>query len=613
MKMSGVFFYLAAQGDAIFILNHLNPIAHLPACLVGSNVYPASRRRQTDTSPAPNGMGIRSWCIGFSRFSALEDRLKAIHQPVESQSRPCPRDIWPILLGLLLLAIIGCGPATLERSAIDRSHANSADATGTNSDPNAVNDDVVQVTRVEAFCSGCHALPKPSSFSQDHWPREVERGYEFYFASGRHDLLTPNTAAANDYFVTRSPHSLAFPQPLPVDQEACQRFRLVHPSYPNETASAAAGAAIELFQWKPPIGAMLMMSDMRSGDILASGFDGTEMQPCEVVANLKHPSRMAQVDLDNNGQLGLLVAELGSFLPADHSLGQVVWLRQTSDTQLRFEKVVLLRGCGRVADAQAADLDGDGDLDISVADFGWHETGRLLWLERVTDGPVDSNSFVTHVIDERSGGLQVPLYDLNGDGNLDIIALIAQETEAIIAFLNNGAGGFKATVLYAANDPSFGSSGIDLCDFDNDGDMDILYSNGDSFDRYEVKPYHGVRWLENLGELQFKEHLVATLPGVHRAIPTDLDCDGDMDLVASAFLPGHLVSMFEGQDPMALVWIENMGQQQFRIRPLQVGTCKHAAICIADINEDGLPDIAAANFYEDAALKMPPMDILIAQ
>ena len=48
---------------------------------------------------------------------------------------------------------------------------------------------------ITAFCGDCHALPKPSSFPQEAWYEEVERGFQFYYASGRSDLHPP---AKND-------------------------------------------------------------------------------------------------------------------------------------------------------------------------------------------------------------------------------------------------------------------------------------------------------------------------------------------------------------------------------------------------------------------------------
>ena len=69
-------------------------------------------------------------------------------------------------------------------------------------------------------------------------------------------------------------------------------------------------------------------------------------------------------------------------------------------------------------------------------------------------------------------------------------------------------------------------------DMDQDGALDILFTNGDTFDDQYVKPSHGVQWLKNLGDQQYAYHRLTDLPGAHAARAGDFDLDGDLDLVA---------------------------------------------------------------------------------
>ena len=74
-----------------------------------------------------------------------------------------------------------------------------------------------------------------------------------------------------------------------------------------------------------------------------------------------------------------------------------------------------------------------------------------------------------------------------------------------MAFLNEGGGRFRKETIFAGPHPAYGSSGIQLVDMDGDGDLDVLYTNGDVMDPPPIlKPYHGVQWLENEGRFPFK-------------------------------------------------------------------------------------------------------------
>jgi hypothetical protein len=313
------------------------------------------------------------------------------------------------------------------------------------------------------------------------------------------------------------------------------------------------------------------------------------------LAALDFPAHIEPVDLNLDGAKGFLVAELGSREPADHDRGKVVWLRP--ETPEGFLSIPLQEGLGRVADVQAADFDGDGDgdLDLVVAEFGWHTTGRILLL-RNQSGQGPEPQFTLEVVDERHGAIHVPVADLNRDGHPDFVALVSQEHEVVDAFLNKGDGTFWKERLYDAGDPSRGSSGIELIDIDGDGDLDVVHTNGDSFDSYYVKPYHGIRWLENTGSFPFLVHELTAFPGVHRAMAADLDGDGDMDIVACAFLPEQLEDGADRQAFNSVIWLEQVAPGQFVRHVIEHGNPSHATLVLADFDEDGDIDVVVGNF-----------------
>src|SRR5262249_33300641 len=257
---------------------------------------------------------------------------------------------------------------------------------------------------------------------------------------------------------------------------------------------------------------------MRRGQVMV--YSPYEASPAwRVLANVSNPAHAEVVDLDGDGIQDILVANLGSFMPTDQRCGSVVWLRGRSDGS--FTPHTLLDSVGRVADVQAADFRGVGKLDLIVAAFGWNHTGEIYYLENQTTD-WSKPTFQPRVLDKRHGTIHVPVTDLNCDGHLDFIALISQEHEAIVAFLGDGKGNFTPMELYKGPHPAYGSSGIQLVDLNGDGKLDILYTNGDTLDKpYILKPYHGIQWLENLGDLRFRHHPITPMYGVHRAVAAD--------------------------------------------------------------------------------------------
>jgi len=339
----------------------------------------------------------------------------------------------------------------------------------------------------------------------------------------------------------------------------------------------------------------VVVCDMVNGLVLV-------MKPYEPAGRLRvvsdavpHPAKAQAVDLDRDGVKDLLVANLGSPLPTDRRVGSVVWLRGRPDGS--FTAVTLAEGLGRVADVEAADFDGDGDLDLVVAEFGWLKAGGILLLENRTSD-ASRPDFVPTTVDPRHGAIHVPVADLNGDGRPDFVALIGQEHETVVAFLNAGGCRFDPTVIYTAPHPAFGSSGIQLVDFDGDGDLDVLMSNGDSMDSELLRPYHGVQWLENRGTYPFERHPLASLHGGQRAVAADVDGDGDQDVVAVSFLPGTYYRTHCRENALdAVVVLEQAAPGRFVRHTLEAVTCDHITCDLGDFDDDGKVDLVIGNAY----------------
>jgi hypothetical protein len=233
-------------------------------------------------------------------------------------------------------------------------------------------------------------------------------------------------------------------------------------------------------------------------------------------------------------------------------------------------------------------MDGDGDNDLVAVQFGYDD-GETRWMENKGNW-----SFEAHILQTLSGPINCELTDIDNDNDLDIITIVSQEWEETYLFINDGKGNFDARLLYGSSNDDFGSSGIYLSDLDQDGDQDILYTNGDAFDYIppRPRPWHGVNWLENKGNYKFEFHRIVNFGGAYNARPLDVDQDGDLDIfVVSSF------NLWDNPDAQSFIWLENNGSQNFIRHDITNNPTHILPLELGDFNNDGLIDMVTGGMH----------------
>jgi FG-GAP-like repeat len=465
--------------------------------------------------------------------------------------------------------------------------------------PQAGPGDDAQRAVVERACTSCHKLPPPDILPKSSWKSLVYQMAGMILQgigapAGKSPWADFDLDQVAHYYESRAPETLPSPAPWPAPGHDPDRFVRHVLRYPGATAPAAI-ANVRLLKLSRDGPTEVVADDMLAGLVLA-GDPRRPEQPMRVLAHVPNPCHSEAVDLDRDGLVDLVVSNLGGPKPGDFLRGTVTWLRQSPKGV--FQPIVLASKLPRIADVEPADLDGDGDVDLVVAAFGWRQVGSIFWLEnRTTDWtkPV----FVPHELDPRTGTIHVPITDLDHDGHLDFVGLISQQYETVVAFLGDGKGGFRERVIDEAPHPAWGSSGLQLVDLDGDGDTDVLVTNGDMLDDLQLKPYHGIRWLENRGSYPFFPHALANMFGVMRAQAADLDGDGDMDVVACSMVQGDPKAPLARQGIPSLVWLEQTSPGHFERHTLELGS-RHLSLDLGDYDGDGDVDIVTANSLSGA-------------
>jgi hypothetical protein len=441
---------------------------------------------------------------------------------------------------------------------------------------------------VNQYCGACHQVPPPSLMPKKDWSRVVDvmadmaavrfEG-EFIPADILRDITayyrgsSPVSLAKLPYFENSS-HPVAFDASDLGEKSAMPSIINIH------SVELGLGGSDEF---------LICDSERNQVSLLSRK---NKLWQETLIAEIDVPSHTEVVDYDQDGDKDIIIAALGYLPPSEKLAGKLFLLRQLAPG--KFSKEILIEGVGRISDARAVDIDNDGDLDLALAIFGGGAVGEVAWLENLGQGKHSK-----HTLIRASGALNVSPVDLNADGKVDLVSIVTQEHETVVAMINRGAGNFEQVALTQAPHPMFGFTGMKVVDLDGDSDDDILLTNGDAHDlQMDPKPYHGVQWLENKGELEFQFHDIARFYGAVTAVAGDMDSDGDLDIVASSWN-----NYWQDSKRQSVIWFENDGKQNFKRhniinRPESIVTLE-----LKDVTGDSRLDIIAGSLRMDLLVK----------
>ncbi len=217
----------------------------------------------------------------------------------------------------------------------------------------------------------------------------------------------------------------------------------------------------------------------------------------------------------------------------------------------------ILTSSGRITMIEAADMDRDGDLDITAL-YG----PDVVWLEN--DG---SETFSKHTV---KAGLSFPFFikpfDIDLDGDMD---LIASAYEGIMIFENDVNRNFQE----AATIQGYSITSFEIADFDSNGLFDIVYSSVEGTSGNYVS---GTYVLFNQGSYVFNKVKISSTT-FHQFLSVDLDNDNDWDIV-------HY-------DDTGIFYSLNNGGSFTIDTVFTDDNTAYQRVLIADMNKDGNQDI----------------------
>lgn len=278
----------------------------------------------------------------------------------------------------------------------------------------------------------------------------------------------------------------------------------------------------------------------------------------------------------------LILGLVGRIFPSDERAGQVLSVAAGGLTPT-FTR--LLRGLPRLTHITISDMDGDGLEEVVLCGYG-NSLGGLYLAKKQAGG-----GFAAAAIADGPGIIASFVHDWNGDGRPDILTLRGQAKEGVDIYYNRGTNYQAVSVIQYP--PSHGSSSLKVLDFDHDGELDVLITNGDNGD-YTSKPkaYHGLRLYKGLGKGEFKLIWFYPLNGAYGAIAADFDLDGDIDIAAVSFFPDY-----ERYPEESFVYLENTSGMNFK--PRTISDARQGRWLVmdgGDLDGDGDTDIVLGSF-----------------
>lgn len=295
---------------------------------------------------------------------------------------------------------------------------------------------------------------------------------------------------------------------------------------------------------------------------------GTEWIEHLVVGDFSGVKAVFAADVDGDGDLDVLGAASLQFGSRD-----LTWWENTDGTGTVWAEHTIEGSFYGARSICGADIDEDGDLDVFAAAFNVDD---ISWWENI-DGL--GTSWTKHTVtDHFNGASRVFVADMDNDDDLDIIGSAIVDDDVIWWENINGSG--LRWESHSIDEDFNCPVSLYAVDIDNDDDLDVVGAAALADD---------ITWWENEAGLWIKHVIDEEFDAAYSVFAIDMDADKDIDVLGAAYLADD-ITWWENSTGSGDSWVEHTINGDFN---------GAASLHAADVNGDGDNDIMAVANIED--------------
>jgi cytochrome c553 len=433
------------------------------------------------------------------------------------------------------------------------------------------------------YCASCHVFPEPSLLPKDVWINKVLPNMATRL--GLMMAYPYSNLSPADVDTLMSVHMVPA-EPLLSEKRMLQIVKYYTDNAPEKAIKQTEKILgdLNLFNLKE-----VKLNNTNAKNVLLKPLDGNIYMSFEEKGTFTYDVKTQKATNINYAissdvatwKNSLFMFDLTSIQAHNMPKDKILEVKNTSKIPVQ-----ILEGLTRPVSMDIADINADNKPDFIIAEFGDYLGSLSLFISTKT-------GYKKQVLRNEPGAVKVYFKDVNKDGNLDIAVLMSQGKEQIVFYINLK-DGFQEKII-ATYPSSYGSNYMIFKDLDGDKIDEIILTNGDNADvSSSLKAYHGIRILKNKGNLNYLESWFFPFYGASAVDVADFDNDGDLDLVAIS----HFADFTNSGSPNVIYFEnkENLKFEAFSFNTPLIG--RPLTLAVLDLDKDNDQDILIGNHID---------------